>query len=287
MCRLIEHAAAASLVASARRAPDEIVLFAPATAAVPRRLPGAIRVRHVAVAEFVAQAGGIRAGDPEYARRRRPLRAGYSLGLLRRVGTLGLVVRRVEAPDRLCLLSSSHVLNSRLDGRPYAIYQPGGRDRETRDEPVAKASRFACPDRARDNVVEAGLAEPLPGVEVDTEHPLGPLRGVAAEVKPGQRLWKVGRTSGLACGEVIATDWRGIVRFRYGRFPYAGQLVIGSERPVSLDGDSGSVWITESGEVAAISFAGEAQGRLSIATPAAIVFSRLGITLAAPQEHAR
>lgn len=58
---------------------------------------------------------------------------------------------------------------------------------------------------------------------------------------------------------------------------FMGQLLIEGNGPISLDGDSGSVWVTENGEAAALSFASLRRGRVSISTPIDAVLERLQV----------
>jgi hypothetical protein len=216
----------------------------------------------------------------------RPLRAGYSLGLRRRTGTLGLVAAPVDGLARPLLLSSSHVLNRRPDGRRYALYQPGGCDRVVADGPVARAWRFTRLHPRVRNRTEGGLARVLPGVPVDTRHPLGEVRGVAADVALGSRLRKVSRSTGFGCGTLVAKAWTGNVRFERRRYPFADQwLVQSDDGAVSLSGDSGAVWLTEDLRVASMNFAGSPCGSISICMPAARLFERLRIRLPTPEEE--
>lgn len=224
----------------------------------------------------------LQAPDLECRGRVRPIRPGCSFGLAHRVGTLGLVVASSANPGPPLLLSSSHVLNLRPDGRPYLLFQPAGGDRVRGDSPVARAFRYTRLDPATPNHHEAGLAIPLRPDLVDPDTPLGPLRGTVSSLRPGMRLWKLSRTSGLGHGVVEAVDWAGFVRISGRRYPFARQAVIrGMGRPISLVGDSGSVWITEDGEAAAMNFAGFDDGRISIATPISIVLEGLNVQLAA------
>jgi hypothetical protein len=215
-----------------------------------------------------------------YRRHIRPVRPGYSFGLAKRVGTLGLVVHLQSDPYRLLLLSSSHVLNLRPDGKRYSLYQPSGKDRDFNEEPIAQALRYTKLHPYKENYTEAGLAEPFSEKDIDPEHPLGPIRGVCSELKIGQKLRKVGRTTGEVEGEVIKTDWKGWIRFRRRKFPFARQILINNENmPISLQGDSGSVWITDQGEVAAMNIAGCHSGNISISTPISRIFSLFDVCL--------
>ncbi|MNE71836.1 hypothetical protein D3C80_1677380 [compost metagenome] len=90
--------------------------------------------------------------------------------------------------------------------------------------------------------------------------------------KVGDRFKKVGRTTGVVTGTVesIHTD----IKVDYGDYGNLGtiqfknQSVIRGKRPVSLGGDSGSVWLTcRRNFAAAVNFAGADGGLLSISYP--------------------
>jgi hypothetical protein len=167
------------------------------------------------------------------------------------------------------------------------VYQPGGRDRQPGDEPVATTLCYIRLSRQSPNGTEAALARPHIPELVSALHPLGPVRGVCSRLTVGQPLVKVGRSTGLVRGRIVALDWRGSVRFKHGRAPFAGQLLIEGDGPVSVDGDSGSVWLTEAGDAAALSFASIRRGTVSVSTPIRRVFDRLGVELFPAQESAR
>lgn len=226
-------------------------------------------------------------GNPEYARRVRPMHPGYSFGLANRAGTLGLIVWPEAGPPRPLILSSSHVLNLRPNGHIYPLYQPAGFDGGPHDKPVARALRYTRLHARIPNHTEAGLAEPLRPEDVSPRHPLGAINAVCSGLKLGQRLRKVGRTTGLVTGKVVALDWTGWIRFGRQRYPFANQVLIFNEScPISLDGDSGSVWLSETCEAAAMNFAGCRSGSGSISTPLSTIFRRLSVRLAMSAEEA-
>lgn len=195
------------------------------------------------------------------------------------MGTLGLVVAEPARPALPLLLSSSHVLNLRPDGRVYPLFQPAGRDGRER-RPVAHSYRYTRLDPAGRNSSEAGLAMPVDPLQVDAVHPLvGRITGVR-HATVGMRLLKLGRTTGAVSGVVTATRWEGPVRIEGHRYRLVGQVVVrGDGGPTSMLGDSGSVWVSPEGYAVALSIAGDDDGRVSIATPVARVLDRLGVGL--------
>jgi len=106
--------------------------------------------------------------------------------------------------------------------------------------------------------------------------------GHCLRVRPGWRLWKVGRATGWVEGSVVATDWTGWVEYAFGRRRLGDQVLVHNpDRPVALEGDSGSVWVTEEGYAAALSFSATARdGHFSIATPLRRVLDAFGLAVA-------
>ena len=216
----------------------------------------------------------------EYTRCIRPIRAGYSFGLRSRVGTLGAVVYDEDTDEQL-LLASSHVLNRRPNGQVYDIYQPAGRDRLTRtDAPIAVAMRYTRLSYQHANTTEAGLARPFPDTPVDPTHPLGSIQGIATQLEVGSRVHKVSRSTGYTQGVVKSIDFSGSIRLGGRRYLFIHQVLIsGNGNPISLEGDSGAMWITEDGYAAALNFAGSHTGQLAIASPMHLVAKRLRIRI--------
>ncbi len=221
-------------------------------------------------------------GVPEQARLDR-LYAGAQLqnwdadaraGLLARarivVGSLGMPIERDGARY---LISNNHVLadqnRAQLGDR---ITAPGGA-RLAADEIVARLERFAplrtSPLGARPqrgtvvfNRVDAALARVAEGVEVHrgylARRRLPNLRG-SAEPRIGERVFKVGRTTGLRRGVITSVGDRvGPVPYAIGECWFAGSFVVEGDdgRPFSECGDSGAVVVRETGEVVGLLYAG-------------------------------
>jgi hypothetical protein len=94
--------------------------------------------------------------------------------------------------------------------------------------------------------------------------------GYVTAYRVGEKLKKVGRTTGLVNGRVesVHTDLQINYGGSLGILTFEDQSVIRGTTPVSLPGDSGSVWLRQSDNyAAAVNFAGTADGRLSIAFP--------------------
>ncbi len=241
----------------------------------------------------------------------RPAPGGVSVGHKDiTAGTLGCWVRR---NGEWMLLSNNHVLaNSNAASRGDAILQPGPYDggRNPEDQlaeledfvPIAMlglpsdcsiASGVAAvlnglaalvdsdtrlqPVRARAaaNRVDAAIARPLRGVDVDAEilH-IGPIAGTrSAEL--GMAVKKMGRTTGLTEGEITQVDVTVNVQYGAGRLArFEDQLMAG---PMSQGGDSGSAVLDADDHLVGLLFAGSEQS--TIMNRIEHVFSALDLSL--------
>jgi hypothetical protein len=219
---------------------------------------------------------------PEQARQR-PLCSGSQLqnwdcdaraGLLDAerfvVGSLGLVLEREGG--RL-LVSNNHVLAGQNRGRlGDRIAQPGG-SRLSATEVVARLERFVAlepsPIGARPargtvvwNSVDAAVARISPGVDCGAGYigarKLPAPRGFAGPVI-GERVFKVGRTTGLRYGRIVSVSERvGPIAYAIGECWFRGSFtIVGDDgRPFSVGGDSGAAVVRPSGEVVGLIYAG-------------------------------
>lgn len=162
------------------------------------------------------------------------------------VGSLGMVIERDG--ERL-LISNNHVLADQNRGRiGDRIAQPGGA-RLAPDEVVARLERFvplqtsppgAHPSRGtvRWNRVDAAFARVDAAVDCITH------MGECAQPRIGERVFKIGRTTGLRWGVITSIGERvGPVSYAIGNCWFSGSFVIEGEggRPFSDGGDSGAV----------------------------------------------
>ncbi|WP_234405066.1 S1 family peptidase [Paenibacillus bouchesdurhonensis] len=204
----------------------------------------------------------------------RPVIAGYSIGTPLASGTAGLIVARGNCGKSRYILSNNHVLVNENTRRCSLTLQPGGADGGTvSKDRVGQVHRFVRLSKQRNNYMDAAMAKPLRRSLLSTRYAVfGAVPGHLRSYRIGDRLKKVGRTTGVTTGRVesIHTD----IRVGYGSYGNLGtisfknQSVIRGKRPVSLAGDSGSVWLTRKGNrAAAVNFAGSADGFLSISYP--------------------
>lgn len=242
----------------------------------PPILPSAVKkqvpVRIVGTGKFrkndVNRFGG------RFRRRIRPVIAGYSVGTPEGSGTAGLIVSDRRRPRSRYILSNNHVLVNENTNRYSPTLQPGAADNGTSSkDQIGKMTRYIKLHKNRPNYLDAALSTPLRRNLLAPKYAVfGNVPGYVTTYKIGDRMKKVGRTTGVVAGRVesIHTD----IQVDYGSYGNLGtitfknQSVIRGTKPVSLSGDSGSVWLTERGnQAAAVNFAGSDEGRLSIAYP--------------------
>ena len=209
-------------------------------------------------------------GRPRLPDRRRPLQIGASIGHER--GGAGTIGGFVRLPDgSLGVLSCCHVLA--LGGLAEIgdrIYQPAIQDsRQLADEHVAKLSgKFpplapglnaldAAVARLNDGVAPDGMANRLPridGVPVEfAERPIGELLEIK-DLRNGQEVVKLGRSSGFTVGRVTSVDVDNFavaasVNGATGRYSFSNVTEIVSldrDRPFATKGDSGALVLRKS-----------------------------------------
>ncbi|GEC92564.1 hypothetical protein BBR01nite_48950 [Brevibacillus brevis] len=184
------------------------------------------------------------------------------------------------------MLSNNHVLNRNNTSGYTETIQPGGADggRSGRDR-VGRLYRYVRLRRNAVNRIDAAISIPTSNRLLAPRYAtVGRVPGVIRSYGIGRRLKKVGRSSGLTWGTVesIHTD----IDVSYGNYGGLGtirfrnQTVIRSTVPISLPGDSGSVWLTAGNYAAAVNFAGSANGRLSISYPVVWALQAFGVGIA-------
>lgn len=221
-----------------------------------------------------------------YRSRIRPVPPGYSVGTSDGSGSVGLIITRPGQPGSRYLLSNNHVLNPSNGTRAVDTLQPGGADGGTpnRDR-IGRLYRYVRLSSTRRNYIDAALTIPLRPNLLNPRYPtVGMLPGHVTSYRVGERFKKVGRTTGLTYGTVESVDTDVNVNYgRLGTLSFVDQTIVRGTSPVSLPGDSGSVWLRRSdGMAAAVNFAGSADGRISIAFPVHWAMRSFGTVVARP-----
>ena len=207
------------------------------------------------------------APKPWHQSRQRPLLLGSSIGHVDvTAGTLGAVARH-RRTDQAVVLSNNHVLANEDRGEAGdPILQPGAADGGRQPGAVVGRLLAAVPLRRNGaNRVDAAIGELDGRIRFDsrTLTGLGALAGVRAEpLLPGDRVAKVGRTTGLTRGRVTAIEVDGVVvGFETGDLSFDGQIEVeGEGGPFSAGGDSGSLVVDSDLRACGLLFAGSQQG---------------------------
>jgi len=194
----------------------------------------------------------------------RPLVIGCSVAhIASTAGTLGLIANHRKT-GRSVLLSNSHVLAQSGQGLPGdAITQPGRLDGGDGDDHVAALLDSVALKMTGANHVDGAIAV------VDDSIALKPneLPGVGAftipppdiAIVPGMKVMKLGRTTGLTHGEIVATELDDIVvDYPTGTATFDDQIEITGvpNLPFSDRGDSGSLVVDETMQAIGLVFAG-------------------------------
>lgn len=216
-----------------------------------------------------------------YAQRKRPCPGGYSIGHpLVTAGTLGLPM--VMRDGKRALLTNAHVASPHwvTDRSGQAgevkvgdpICQPGPYDGGRPEDAVARLLAWAPIDPGQPNRADCALAlVDEPAVDWRVEG-VPSVYEKTADAQPGDKVIKVGRTTGLTKGQVVAVG--AAVNVNYGPFTalFVDQLEIASTeaKPFSRGGDSGSAILSEDGKaVLGLLFAGD--DTTTFANPIALV----------------
>ncbi|OAB26076.1 hypothetical protein PMSD_26340 [Paenibacillus macquariensis subsp. defensor] len=223
----------------------------------------------------------------DYKKRIRPIPAGYSVGTTGGSGTVGLIVTNVPKANQRYIFSNNHVLNPTNSSSFTEILQPGGADngRLGRDT-VGRLYRYVKLQKNKINRVDIALAIPRANCLLSPRYAtIGVLPGYVTTYRVGERFKKVGRTSGLVNGVVdsINTDIQIDYGDSIGMLNFKNQTVIKGRKPLSLPGDSGSVWLRKADHyAAAVNFAGSSNGRISVAFPVNWAMQIFGTQIARP-----
>ncbi len=194
------------------------------------------------------------AGQPPEQRRQRPAQPGCSIGFAFPIagsdagnvmaGTFGVVV---TAGGTQYVLSNNHVLADE-NGLPIGsiIYQPGLLDKnDPQNDQIAKLTKFVTLNAGGQNRVDCAIAEVLNAGLVDpTVMPrVGQLSsGNPVPAADGMIVEKTGRTTGYTSGTIVDVSATVKIQYDLGVLTFVDQIIIvGTGRPFSAAGDSGSL----------------------------------------------
>lgn len=226
------------------------------------------------VADFRQQAVALR-------QRLASVHAGASIGTRDpdSTGTAGLVVQ--DASGAPLLLGNAHVLNTRNSTATAEVLQPGPADIDGGGDPIGALHRSMKLRQTHCNYLDAAVVR-LDSAPSGYVPEVLAVQGYCNNYGVGTCAVKVGRTTGVVRGRVQATDADLLVSFtldgkldgKERRLLFVNQTVFeatGAETDdpnIQDHGDSGAVWVAEDSRLAcAISFAANADGTLSMASP--------------------
>jgi hypothetical protein len=243
---------------------------------------GAVDVRYI---------GQVRAlQGPWYEAPCRPLKIGCSIGhFLVTAGSLGAFVRDRDT-GTVQVLSSNHILaNLNTAQLNDDIIQPGNYDNGLDPaDLVASFTRCFQIDFQQPNVIDCAIASIGGAIGIDSSSldSLGTLAGVrATPLVGGERVRKVGRTTGVTSGTVLSTAINNLeVDYSTQSATFDSQIEIQGENGLFSDGgDSGSLVVDENNYAVGLLCSGSDQpsscGQLSYANPIETVLNALRVDL--------
>ena len=193
----------------------------------------------------------------------RPLVIGCSVGhIATTAGTLGLIARHRKTGQAV-MLSNSHILaqsGQAQNGDP--ITQPGPLDGGNADNVVAALTDSTTLNVPGPNQFDAAIAIIDSGVAYTPNivPELGAFTiGSEDTILPGVKVAKVGRTTDLRRGEILATELDDVVvRYDIGDATFDHQIEIAGQPnlPFSDDGDSGSLVLDQQMRAIGLIFCG-------------------------------
>lgn len=229
---------------------------------------------------------------PWHQLRQRPLLIGASVGHYSiTAGTLGGFAQHT-ASGKAVILSNNHVLANENKAKiGDAILQPAAYDggRKSKDK-VGELLAFEPVVSGANNLVDAAIASIDADIDFDavTLMGAGKLKGLRkTPLRPGDKVFKIGRTTGVTQGVVTAIEVDDVVvSYEFGDIGFDSQIEIQTtgSGPFSSGGDSGSVIMDEKGYACALLFAGSDQGGtngkgVTFANDLSIVLEKMGLTM--------
>ena len=237
------------------------------------------------------KAGGVAQGPTAEDMQKpcRPLVIGCSVGHFQTTaGTLGLIAKHRKT-GRTVLLSNSHVFaQAGLAAPGDAVTQPGKLDGGGANDHVAALLDFVPMKPQGSNFIDAAIAvvDDSIGLSAGMVPGIGAVTVPAVEpIQPGQKVKKVGRSSGLTQGEIVVTELDDVAV----DYPDVGTITFDDQieirglpgKPFSTDGDSGSLVVNANNGAVGLLFAGNPfleDGRgLSFANPLPKVITALDL----------
>jgi hypothetical protein len=206
--------------------------------------------------------------------RSRPVQPGYSVGIATGgAGTICCFVTESEG-NAVYVLSADHVFSGE-PGTP--VIQPSRFDGGGPADRIATITKKAPLSSNAPNLAAGAIAKLDPGVGYSQFVPgVGPIRGVADSVRPGELLRAVSRTSQFAAANVIAVNASVPIVLDASNTPVRFEALIETTR-FSMGGDSGSPVFNAENKLVGMVFAGSDES--SFVMPITPVLKALGVKL--------
>ncbi|MCL6476907.1 MAG: S1 family peptidase [Peptococcaceae bacterium] len=219
-------------------------------------------------------------------KRVRPAQPGVSIGHYKvSAGTFGAVVRG-DFPGGIAILSNNHILANSTDGHDDRarigdpILQPGPYDNGSAGDVIARLHSFSpiIPEgksgQKHLNSIDAAIAVPVEKDVINSEIlGLGSVKGTAPAF-PGMPVMKSGRSSGVTRGVVTTVGTTLRVENNDQMYVFSDQIGTTAQ---SQPGDSGSLFLNQSGRAVGLLFAGSEEQ--SFANPINPVLKYFGVSL--------
>lgn len=273
-----------------------IIYVSKVTSELLQAIPGSIAGYYVIVKEV-----GIFKPTPDFAAsavepqrlwRYRPVVGGISSGHYAiTAGTLGCIVQDSNT-DKPLLLSNNHVyaaISTDQTQRAQVsdpVLQPGAIDGGKIEDTVGTLNRWIPIKVGSANAVDAAVAnstyQPSPYILGENDEYIE-IKGLKT-VTQGIAVKKAGRTTGLTRGQIIDTDYTGMVDYNGQVLTFTDQLLVSI---MIQGGDSGSILLDENDNAVGLLFAGAQDNYgnyYGVANKINTVFSLLQIELPSGEE---
>jgi hypothetical protein len=222
--------------------------------------------------------------NPKFPDRIRPICGGMGISNID-VGGIGTIASVVtDSAGRVYILSNNHVLGGNSAPVGSTVTQPGTLDGGVAEtDTIATLTKFVTYNEAGENIVDAAIAEIVPGTEfyqssvINDNSSIDMISDIRS-AKVGDRIYKHGRTSGETTGVIIDTDFSTTMPYPDGKNLYfQDQLLIDLD---SYNGDSGSLIFDKDGYAVGLLIGGslmENGERFAVANKIRNVSALLGI----------
>ncbi|MRG26657.1 hypothetical protein [Laceyella tengchongensis] len=231
------------------------------------------------------------AAQPIFQTRLRPVPGGVSVGTATAgTGTAGVITVNFPNPSRQFVLSNAHVLNPTNDTSFHEVIQPGRSDGgQPGTDRIGRTFQSVIISTTSVNFLDASIAIADQNSLLDPRYLLGNtgerivLSGHFTSYPVGTRLKKTGRTSGFGTGTVESINATTRIQYSFGIGMFENQTIVRGDGVVGGPGDSGSVWIGETNNLAAaVHYSSTSNMTRSLCFPIQFAMQTFGMRIAVP-----